>query len=89
MSEQITEHIDEEDAVTLLPGAPHSSGHNSGRPISWVGTTTTVIGFIIGGIAFPISNPAPNWVLFWIGAAVAIVGCFVLLFSKAMTTDWY
>jgi hypothetical protein len=67
----------------------HSAGHfehNSGRPISWVGTSIVIVGFIIGGIAFV---PSPNWIVFWIGTAVAIVGCFVLLFSKAMHTDWY
>ena len=66
--------------------APTHSGHNSGRPISWVGTTVVIIGFIIGGIAFV---PSPNWIVFWIGAGIAIVGCLILLFSKAMNTDWY
>jgi hypothetical protein len=65
--------------------APHSE-HNSGRRISWVGTVTTIIGFVIGGVAF---FPKPDWILFWIGAAVAIVGCLVLLFSKTMSEDWY
>jgi hypothetical protein len=67
----------------------HSPGHmphNPGRPISWVGTTVVIIGFIIGGIAFV---PGPNWILFWISAGIAIVGCLILLFSKAMHTDWY
>jgi hypothetical protein len=67
----------------------HSAGHmphNPGRPISWVGTTVVIIGFIIGGIAFV---PSPNWTLFWVGTAIAIVGCLILLFSKAMHTDWY
>ncbi len=86
MSEQITEHVSEDDAVTLLPGAPHSAGHNSGRPISWVGTSIVVIGFVIGGIGFV---PSPNWIVFWIAAGVAIVGLLVLAFSKAMNTDWY
>jgi hypothetical protein len=63
--------------------------HNPGRPISWVGTSIVVVGFVIGGVAFPVSDPGPNWILFWIGAAIAIVGCLVLLFSKAMSTDWY
>jgi len=60
--------------------------HNSGRPISWVGTTVVIVGFVVGGIAFV---PGPNWILFWVGAAIAIVGCLILLFSKAMHTDWY
>jgi len=84
--QQITEHVQEEDALTLLPGAPHTGGHNSGRPVSWLGTSVTIVGFIIGGVAFV---PKPDWILFWVGAAVAIVGCFILLFSKAMSTDWY
>jgi hypothetical protein len=74
------------DAVTMLPGTPHAEGHNPGRPISWVGTGITIVGFIIGGIAFV---PAPHWTIFWIGTAVAIVGCLILFFSKAMNTDWY
>jgi hypothetical protein len=67
----------------------HDAGHlehNSGRPISWVGTSIVIVGFIIGGIAMV---PAPHWVIFWVGAAVAIIGCLILLFSRAMHTDWY
>jgi hypothetical protein len=86
VSEQITEHVSEDDPITLLPGAPHAAGHNSGRPISWVGTSIVIVGFVVGGIAFV---PAPHWIPFWIGAGVAIVGLLVLLFSKAMSTDWY
>jgi MFS family permease len=63
--------------------------HNPGRPISWVGTAITTVGFIVGGIAFPIQNPGPNWIVFWIGAAIAIFGILVLAFSKAIDTDWY
>jgi hypothetical protein len=73
----------------IEPYDPAHLRHSSGRPISWVGTFTTIIGFAIGGISFPIANPAPQWILFWVGTAVALVGCFILLFSKAMTTDWY
>jgi hypothetical protein len=86
VSEQITEHVDEEDAVTLLPGAPHAGGHNSGRPISWVGTSIVIVGFIVGGVAMV---PSPHWIIFWVGAGIAVIGCLVLAFSKAMTTDWY
>ena len=73
-------------AGTVAYGTSSHMEHNPGRPISWVGTTLVIIGFIIGGIAFV---PRPDWLMFWVGAAVAIVGCFVLLFSKAMSTDWY
>jgi len=27
--------------------------------------------------------------VFWVGTGIAIVGCLILLFSKAMNTDWY
>jgi hypothetical protein len=96
VAEQATHTVDGTGAVaspdatgTMEHGATPASGHfehNPGRPISWIGTTIVVIGFIVGGIAFV---PKPNWILFWVGTAVAIIGCFVLLFSKAMSTDWY
>ncbi len=66
--------------------APNTRGTTPGRPISWVGTSVVIIGFIIGGIAMV---PSPHWLLFWVGAGVAIVGCLILAFSKAMNTDWY
>jgi hypothetical protein len=72
-------------AGALAHGSTHLE-HNPGRPISWVGTIVVIIGFIIGGIAF---IPKPEWLIFWIGTGVAIVGCLILLFSKAMSTDWY
>jgi hypothetical protein len=74
------------DAATMLPGTRHAEEHNPGRPISWVGTSVVIIGFIIGGIAFV---PGPHWTIFWIGVGVAIVGCLTLLFAKTMNEDWY
>jgi hypothetical protein len=97
VAEQATETVDGTGTVagtgsgtagTLAHGAAHEE-HNPGRPISWVGTTVVVIGFIIGGIAFPIANPGPNWPVFWVGTAVAVIGCLILLFSKTMSEDWY
>jgi hypothetical protein len=91
VAEQVTGTVEETGASGSTVAAYDTAhmAHNPGRPISWVGTSITVVGFAIGGIAFPISDPGPNWIVFWIGAAVAIVGCLVLLFSKAMSTDWY
>ena len=83
MAEQATDTVETAGAVAH---ASTHEGHNSGRPISWAGTVTVIIGFIIGGIAMV---PSPHWVLFWVGAGVAIVGCLILAFSKAMSTDWY
>ena len=73
-------------AVTALPGMPHDQEHNPGRPISWLGTSIVIVGFVIGGIGFV---PAPHWTIFWIGAGVAIIGCLILLFAKTMSEDWY
>jgi hypothetical protein len=96
VAEQATETVDGTGAVAGTDaagtvGVPFDGHleHNPGRPISWIGTSTVIVGFIIGGIAFPITNPGPNWIVFWVGTAVAIIGCLVLLFSKAMNTDWY
>jgi hypothetical protein len=93
VAEQATHTVDGPGAVTgtgaagtVAHGTSAHMEHNPGRPISWVGTTIVVIGFIIGGVAF---IPKPNWILFWVSAAVAIIGCLVLLFSKAMSEDWY
>ena len=86
MAEQATGTVEGTGTAGALAHGPSHLEHNSGRPISWVGTVTVIIGFIIGGIAF---IPKPDWIIFWIGTGVAIIGCLVLLFSKAMSTDWY
>ena len=94
MAEQATDTVDGTGAVAGTGTAgtlAHGGGgahleHNSGRPISWAGTGTVIVGFIIGGIAF---FPSPNWLIFWIGTAVAIIGCLILLFSKTFSEDWY
>jgi len=71
---------------TVAHAAGHHLEHNPGRPMSWVGVVIVVIGFLIGGIAMV---PSPHWVIFWIGAGVAIVGCLTLLFTKTFSEDWY
>ena len=86
MAEQATGTVEGTGTAGALAHGSSHMEHNSGRPISWAGTIVVIIGFIIGGIAF---IPKPDWLIFWIGTGVAIVGCLVLLFSKAMSTDWY
>ena len=87
MAEQATDAVETTGTanVTAHDAAGHEE-HNPGRPVSWVGTSVVIIGFIVGGAAFV---PSPHWLLFWIGAGVAIIGCLILLFSRAMHTDWY
>lgn len=86
MAEQATGTVEGTGTAGALAHGSSHMEHNSGRPISWAGTIVVIIGFIIGGIAF---IPKPDWLIFWIGTGVAIVGCLILLFSKAMSTDWY
>ena len=86
MAEQATGTVEGTGTAGALAHGSSHLEHNPGRPISWVGTIVVIIGFIIGGIAFV---PKPDWLIFWIGSGVAIIGCLVLLFSKAMSTDWY
>jgi hypothetical protein len=86
VAEQATGTVEGTGTAGALAYDPGHMEHNPGRPISWVGTSVVIIGFIIGGIAFV---PSPHWLIFWIGTGVAIVGCLILVFSKAMSTDWY
>ena len=86
MAEQATGTVEGTGTAGALAHGSSHLEHNSGRPISWAGTIVVIIGFIIGGIAF---IPKPDWLIFWIGTGVAIVGCLILLFSRAMSTDWY
>lgn len=87
MADQATAGAVENTGTTgeLAHGPAHLE-HNPGRPVSWVGTSVIIVGFIVGGIAF---IPAPHWIIVWIGAAIAVVGILILAFSKAMNTDWY
>jgi hypothetical protein len=86
VAEQATGTVEGTGTAGALAHGTDDEAHHTGRPISWVGTTVVVIGFVIGGIGF---CPSPHWIIFWIGAAVAIVGCLILAFSKTMSTDWY
>jgi hypothetical protein len=65
-------------------GAGEHQTHH-GRPASWVAVTIVIIGFIIGGIALTVG---PNWVLFWIGAALVVVGAIFGAANRIMD-DWY
>jgi hypothetical protein len=75
-------------AVSPAQGAQHPQHleHSMGRPVSWVGVVITIIGSIIGGVAFA---PQLHWWLFWVGVAIAVVGCLVLAAAKTFSTDWY
>jgi hypothetical protein len=89
VAEQATGTVDGTGTAGALAYDPGHMEHNPGRPISWTGSMATVAGFVIGGISFPIADPGPNWVVFWIGVAVSIIGLFIMLFGKTFSEDWY
>jgi hypothetical protein len=74
-------------AIPAVSSPGHEDGgHNSGRPISWVGVAVTTIGFIVGGVAMV---PDMRWWLFWVGTGIAVVGCFILAVVRTLELDWY
>ena len=72
------------EAVKAPLGLDEPDAHH-GRATSWVCTALVTIGFVIGGVAMCIG---PNWVLFWVGAAIVVIGgiwgAAVRIFD-----DWY
>jgi hypothetical protein len=67
------------------PGSPGHFEHHRGRPVSWVSVSIIFVGFLIGGIAFPIG---PAWWLVWVGGAVAVLGG-ILGLATGIFNDWY
>jgi len=49
--------------------APHDLHGNS--PAAWTAVTIVLIAFTVGAIAMVLG---PNWVLFWISVAIAVLG---------------
>lgn len=45
-----------------------------GRPVSWAVVFVEILAFIVGGLGLILG---PIWWLFWVGAAVAVVGIAV------------
>lgn len=53
-----------------------STGSHAGRPKSWVAVAIIFIGFVIGGVGIV---TGPNWAVFGVGAAMAVIGGIVAL----------
>ncbi len=53
------------------PAKSHSGQSHAGRASSWLAVTVILLGFTIGGVALVMG---PNWLLFWIGGAVIVIG---------------
>lgn len=56
-------------ATRVSEEAPHDLHGNS--PAAWTAVTIVLIAFTVGAIAMVLG---PNWVLFWISVAIAVVG---------------
>jgi hypothetical protein len=86
VAEQATGTVEGTGAAGTLAHATGHFEHNPGRRTSWIGVSIVVVGFLLGGAAF---IPHLTWWLFWLGAAIAIVGCLVLAVTKTFNEDWY
>ena len=56
-------------ATRVSEEAPHDLHGNS--PAAWTAVTIVLIAFTVGAIAMVLG---PNWVLFWISVALAVLG---------------
>ena len=56
-------------ATRVSEEAPHDLHGNS--PAAWTAVTIVLIAFTVGAIAMVLG---PNWVLFWISVAIAVLG---------------
>ncbi len=56
-------------AVTQVSEEAHDLHGNS--PAAWTAVTIVLIAFTLGAIAMVLG---PNWVLFWISVAIAVLG---------------
>src|SRR6201990_2387069 len=65
------------------PAWQHEEYH--GRRVSWVAVTLIIAGFIIGGGGPPHRS---HMVLFWVGAAIVVVGV-IFAASIRIMDDWY
>ncbi|MGH3169595.1 MAG: HGxxPAAW family protein [Trebonia sp.] len=90
MADQATGTVETSGGAAAVSTA-HAAGpghlpHNPGRPVSWVGTSTVIVGSIVGGVGFV---PHMTWWLFWVGVAIAVLGILVLAVARTVSTDWY
>ena len=88
MAEQATSTVESTTGTsgTVAHGTTAHLEHNPGRPMSWVGVSIVIVGFVIGGVAFV---PSPTWWAFWLGVGIAVVGCLMLAVTKTFNEDWY
>jgi hypothetical protein len=61
-------------AATYESEEAHAGGLHGSTPAAWTAVVIVLVGFTLGAIAMVIG---PNWVLFWISAAIALAGGLV------------
>jgi len=61
--------VAEQGATQVSEEAPHDLHGNS--PAAWTAVVIVLIAFTVGAIAMVLG---PNWVLFWISVAIAVLG---------------
>jgi hypothetical protein len=72
--------------VPQTPGTPVAYPPTfHGRAVSWVAVTLIMVGFLVGGLALIFG---PNWVVFWLGVGLAVVGGLMALATNIFD-DWY
>jgi hypothetical protein len=55
--------------------------HHGRTPAAWTGVTFAMLGFLLGGFAMV---DGPNWVLFWIAAALVAIGVIAAKVMQAL-----
>jgi hypothetical protein len=60
---------------------PHKHIHHGRTIAAWTGSILAMLAFILGGIAMVLG---PNWVLFWIAAAILIIAVIVTKVLQVM-----
>jgi len=59
-----------------MAGTDHHQQSHGGRASSWLAVTVMLIGFTVGGVGLCLG---PNWLMFWIGAGVFVLGGILAL----------
>ncbi|MEU8802004.1 HGxxPAAW family protein [Spirillospora sp. NPDC048819] len=59
-----------------------STGSHAGRPKSWVAVAIIFVGFVVGGVGLVMG---PDWIVFGVGAALAVIGGIFALAVDIMT----
>jgi hypothetical protein len=71
---QVTDKTSTEVPATYESEDAHAGGLHGSTPAAWTAVVIVLVGFTLGAIAMVMG---PNWVLFWISAAIAVAGGLV------------